>query len=588
MQKNFLRQALKTMSSRADSDRILHAVDDKPGWGLSLLLGLTHVSLIFDGIIFVPIMIGKATATPPEQVAFVTFATILVAALGTLVQTVRVGRVGCGFVLFMGSYSAFLACTLGAVRMGGLELMATMTLLSAPVVFFYSYFLRFLRHVVTPQIGGIMIMLVALSLMPIAVELWQGGFPDRTGFGTYPNYIVGVITMAVLVLLMLFGNSVLRLWTPLLGLGAGCAAAWMFGLLQLEQVVAAPWIGLPQWAWPGLELNLGLSHLPLLAAFIMAALVSSMEGTGNIMLVQQFSLRRFRKVDYQRVQAGLYGDAAAKALAGLSGAAPVATFCDNLPLLKMTRAASRRIGLMGAAILFVLAFLPKVSGFLLDLPAPVIGGMLVVVCGMLFAAGIGLIASTGMGFQIGLILGLSLCAGLIAETRNFFPSVMPVALAPMLQNGVAIGGFVAMLMSALLVLFPKPRFSIRLPLRSAEMSSLLETLEEVRHKFRMRDAQFHRLRLACEETFSHLVDGVADEERSCLFDIQRKEDGIYVEIICGSEVEDVDQCPRPVNPSRADDRELSRLGLFLLAKSALDVLHYHLSGITFISFVIDE
>ncbi|SDB13046.1 nucleobase:cation symporter-2, NCS2 family [Desulfonatronum thiosulfatophilum] len=576
------------MTLRADSDRILHAADDKAGWGLSLLLGLTHVSLIFDGIIFLPIMIGKATLTPPEQVAFVTFATIIVAALGTLIQTLRVGRIGCGFVLFMGSYSAFLACTLGAVRMGGLELMATMTLLSAPVVFFYSYFLRFLRHIVTPQIGGIMIILVALSLMPIAIELWQGGLPDRPGFGSASNYIVGVITMSALVLLMLFGNTTLRLWTPLLGLGAGCAAAWFFGILELEQAVSAPWIGLPQWAWPGLELDLGLSHVPLLAAFVMAAVVSSMEGTGNIMLVQQFSLRRFRKVDYQRVQTGLYGDAVAKGLAGLSGAAPVATFCDNLPLLKMTRVASRRVGLMGAAILFALAFMPKISGFLLDLPAPVIGGMLVVICGMLFAAGISLIISSGLSFQIGLILGLSLCAGLVAETRNFFPDVMPVALSPVLQSGVAMGGFVAMAMSLLLVLFPKPQMTFRLLPRTEEMPKLLATLEDVRHKFKISDTAFHRLRLSCEETFSHLCEHVADEGKTCLFDIQRKEEGMFVEIICGSQVEDVDRCPPPIHPSCANDQDLSRLGLFLLAKMARDVLHFHLSGNTYITFYIDD
>lgn len=576
------------MPPRADSDRILHAVDDKPGWSLSLLLGLTHVSLIFDGIIFLPIMIGKATVTPPEQVAFVTFATIMVAALGTLIQTLRVGRIGCGFVLFMGSYSAFLACTLSAVRMGGLELMATMTLLTAPVVFFYSFFLRFLRHIVTPQIGGIMIILVALSLMPIAIELWQGGFPDRPGFGTYPNYVVGVITMATLVLLMLFGTTTLRLWTPLLGLGAGCAAAWFFGIIQLDQAVAAPWIGLPRWAWPGLELNLSLSHMPLLAAFVMAALVSSMEGTGNIMLVQQFSLRHFRKVDYQQVQAGLYGDAAAKALAGVSGAAPVATFCDNLPLLKMTRVASRRVGLMGAAILFALAFLPKISGFLLDLPAPVIGGMLVIICGMLFAAGIGLIIRSGLDFQFGLVLGLSLCAGLVAETRDFFPEVMPVSLAPMLQNGVAMGGFVAMFMSVLLVLFPKPRTMFRLAPRLDRMPELVAKLENVRHTLRMNDRGFHRLLLACEETFGHLCEHIANKDKTCLFDIQRREDGIFVEIVCGSWVEDVDHCPPPIHPSRADEEELSRLGLFLLAKTARDVLHYNLSGNTYITFHIDD
>ncbi len=119
------------------------------------------------------------------------------------------------------------------------------------------------------------------------------------------------------------------------------------------------------------------------------------------------------------------------------------------------------------------------------------------------------------------------------------------------------------------------------------MPKLLATLEDVRHKFKMSDAGFHRLRLACEETFGHLCEHVADEDKTCLFDIQRKEDGMFVEIICGLQVEDVDQCPPPIHPSCADEGELSRLGLFLLAKTARDVLHYHLSGNTYISFSID-
>lgn len=575
------------MGQPADSDRILHAADENAGWGLSLVLGLTHVSLIFDGIIFLPIMIGKATQASPEQVAFVTFATLVVAALGTLLQAARMGRIGCGFVLFMGSYSAFLACTLSAVRLGGLELMATMTLLTAPVVFLYSYFLRFLRHIVTPQVGGAMIILVALSLMPIAIELWQGGDPALPDAGSLSNYLVGVITMSTLVLLMLFGNSTLRLWTPLLGIAAGCLAALLLGILRFEHVLTAPWVGLPQWEWPGLALNIGLGHLPLLAAFMMAGLVSCMEGTGNIMLVQQLSLHRFRKVDYQRVQDGLYCDGLAKAIAGLSGAAPVATFCDNLPLLKMTRVASRRIGLVGAGILFSLAFLPKISGFLLDLPAPVIGGMLVVVCAMLFFAGFGLVMRAGLSFQAGMILGLSLCAGLVAETRNFFPDVMPVSLSPMLQNGVAMGGFVAISLSTLMVLFPKPRVVFRLQPRPEEMSKLLEALEDARLRLNVDGSVFLRLRLACEETFAHLLTHIDDSDKTILFDMQRQEEGIFVEIICSAHVEDVDQFLRPIHPGSADEHELSRLGLLLLAKTARDVLHISISGNTYISFFID-
>ena len=576
------------MRQRADSERILYAPDDKPGWGLTLVLGLTHVSLIFDGIIFLPIMIGKATQTPPDQVFFITFATIVVSAVGTLVQALRVGRVGCGFVLFMGSYSAYLVCTLSAVRMGGLELMATMTLLSAPVVFLYSYFLRFLRHIVTPQIGGVMVILLTLSLMPIAIELWQGGDLALPGFGSRGNYIVGVVTIVTVAMLTLFGNAVLRLWTPLLGIGAGCLAAAYFGIMDFGRVLSAPWIGLPQWAWPGLSLNIGFSHLPLLGAFIIATLVSCMEGTGNIMLVQQFSVRRFRKVDYQRIQDGLYGDGLAKGLAGLLGAPPVAMYCDNLPLLKMTRVTSRRIGMVGAGILFALAFLPKFSGFLLDLPDAVLGELLIVICAMLFSAGVGLVMSGGLSFQMGLVMGLSLCAGLVAETRIFFPDVMPVALLPILQNGVAMGGFTAIFLNTLLVLFPKPRMHIRLLPRHDEMANLLHALENARTRLGMGDTGFQRLRLACEEIFAHLIGQVPEGGKECLFNIERREEGVFVEVTHGAYVDDVDQCLPPVHPSCADAQELSRLGLFLLAKMARDVTHIHISGHTFISFLIDD
>ena len=38
----------------------------------------------------------------------------------------------------------------------------------------------------------------------------------------------------------------------------------------------------------------------------------------------------------------------------------------------------------------------------------------------------------------------------------------------------------------------------------------------------------------------------------------------------------------------ADEGELSRQGLFLLGKMARDVLYYHLSGNTYITFTIDD
>ncbi len=553
---------------------------------MSFILGLTHVSLILDGIIFLPNMIGKATQTPAEQVAFVTFATLAVAAAGTLLQALRPGRIGCGFVLFMGSYSAFLACTLMAVEMGGLQLMATMTLLCAPVVFLYSYFLRFLRHIVTPPVGGVLIILVALSLMPIAIELWQGGSPYLAHFGSYRNYVTGLVTMTVLVLLMLFGNSTIRLWTPVLGIGAGCTAAFFLGLFRFEHFQSSPLFGLPRGQWPGLSFDLQWSWIPLAGAFFMAALVSAMEGTGNIMLLQQISLKKFRKVDYSRVQGGLYCDGLCKGLSGILGGTPVATFCDNLPLIKMTRAAAARIGIMGAAILICLAFVPKVTGFFLDIPHAVIGGVLVIICAMLFYSGLELVMRSGLSFQMGLILGLSLCAGLVAESASFFPDIMPVDLSPILQNGVAMGGFSAILLSALLYLFPRPGITFQIMPVEEQISELLDRVSALKNKLKLDRDTYNRLRLSCEEVFIFLSGSYINNQKKCLFNIRKKEEGIFVEIISGEEVEDVGQAVRPFNAMSAGQDELSRLGLLILSRTATEIQHMQISGFTYISFIV--
>jgi NCS2 family nucleobase:cation symporter-2/xanthine permease XanP len=576
------------MEFAGSSDRLLNAAEDRIGWPLALALGLTHVAMILDGIVFLPNMIGKAGQVPPDQVGFVAFATLLVSSLCTLVQTLRVGQVGCGFVLFMGSYSAFLSCVLAAVRLGGLELMATMTVLCAPVVLFYSYFLRFLRHIVTPHIGGVMVILVALSLMPIGLELWQGGNPGGEGFGSLENYLVGLATVVPLTLIMLFGNSRLRLWTPLLAIGSGCVAAGLFGLYSAEHLLAAPWIGLPHGSWPGLTLDVRLAHLPLLAAFVMAALVSAMEGTGNIMLLQQLSVRDFRKVDYARVQGGLYCDGLGKLAAGLCGAAPLATFCDNLPLLEMSRSASRRIGFAGAGILAVLAFVPKFSGFILDLPPPVIGGMLVAICAVLFYSGFGLVMREGLSFQMGVVLGTSLCAGLIAESRNFFPSIVPVELSPLLQNGVAMGGFTAIFLSTALHAFPKTSLTLKVRPERSRAPEFLAGIAAARSRFGLSESSYNRFQLACEETFLHLVEVLGNTADTCLLHVVGREEGLFVEVVCSQEVEDVDQIVRPFTLARSGEEELSKLGLLLLSRVARDVRHIHISGYAYISFLLDR
>ena len=162
-------------------DQILYTETETPPLGTVILLAVTHVALIFDAVVFIPNVLGKVTGASPEQIRFSCFVTILVSALCTLIQTVKFGRFGTGFILFMGSYSAFLSCSVDAAPKGGLALVGTMTVLTVPVVFLFSYFFKYFRHIVTPAVGASSFCLWASTWSPSAWSCGRAGTPPGRG-----------------------------------------------------------------------------------------------------------------------------------------------------------------------------------------------------------------------------------------------------------------------------------------------------------------------------------------------------------------------------------------------------------------------
>ncbi|MCB9481784.1 MAG: hypothetical protein H6680_08225 [Desulfobacteraceae bacterium] len=566
-------------------DQILYTENETPPFGTVLLLAVTHIALIFDAVVFIPNVLGKATGADPAQIRFSCFITILVSAVFSMIQVLKIGRFGTGFIIFMGSYSAFLSCSIDAAKDGGLALVGTMTVLTVPVVFLFSYFFKYFRHIVTPAVGGIVIVLVGVNLVPIGLDLWHGGDPSGSGYGSFENYLVGTVTLGTLLTLMLFGNRRLRLWTPLFALGSGYLLSGFLGILELNHFHASQWFGIPDFSWPGLCTSLELKHLPIFAAFFMAALAGSIEGTGNIMLVQNVS-RRDKKISYDLIRSGLYCDGMAKLFSGLGGGAPVSTYCDNIPLIEMTGVASKIVGAAGALVLGILAFMPKAGAVILDMPSPVVGGMLIAIASMLFYAGIGLIINSGLNNQTGLMTGISITVGLIAETGLFFPELIPESFRPMLGNGVAMGGLSAFVMSILIRIAPRQKISFSVNANPEALPDLMEEIRSNTDSLNLSSSELTRLELACEETFMHLISEQKDFSHTVLFKIIRNEHGLFTEAIIGRSVSDVVNINLPSNILKSDQDELRNLGMIMLGKIVNDIKHIQISGVSYISFIV--
>ena len=367
--------------------QLQYAVDEHPPHWLSLGLAAQHVLFMLSGVVFIPILLAKTGRVTLEEVEYLAFVSILVSGVTSLIQVVRVGSVGAGYVLFMGTSGAFIACTLDAVDQGGLALAASLAMLSAPLEVLISYFFRFLRKIFTPVVGGVVIMLVAVTIIPITLGLWVGeeGTP---GAGSRENLLIGLATFLTMLGCAIFGGKKVREWGPLAGIACGYVTAALLGQLAMTNLYAAGWFGLPRADWPGIQIGFHAEYWPVFIAFLIATIAGTIETVGDVVAVQKVSNRNFRKVDYDSVQGALYADGVGNFLAGLGGTAPNTTYSGNISLLELSGVASRRVGLYGAILLGSLPFLPKISGFILDIPGPALGAASFVLMGRLFVTGL--------------------------------------------------------------------------------------------------------------------------------------------------------------------------------------------------------
>ncbi len=573
------------MKTNAQTDNLLFAVNESPPLWMAMVLAFQHVLVMYGEVALFPGIAGKLGGAAPDHIAFATFAAIAVSGLCTLIQVVRFGKIGAGLVIFMGSSTAYLACTIQALQLGGFALVATMAILSAPVELLLSYFLKYLRHIITPAVGGTIILLIVISFMPLAIHEWMGE-KGSLYYGTADNLAVGLITLACFLGVNIFGGKGLKLWAPIITLTFGYFTAGCFNLLEFHHLHSSAWFGLPKGSYPGIALHLEVKHIPVLLAFVVVTVLNAVQTIGNCMLAQTVSIRGFKKVDYSRVQGALYADGVSNIIAGLAGTLPNETYSENIPVLKMTGVASRSVGLIAVALILTLAFMPKASTIILDMPLPVFAGFLVGLLAMMFHSGLHLILESGMNNQTGLMVGISVCVGMMAESQVFFPGVLPPALSPLTKNGIAAGGLAAILLSTTFYLMPRPRLGFGVHPSVAHLPVLIDRLTEGAETLKLTPRELSTLQLACEEVFMHITSHFEGQKNpgNVQFRVTKDEDGILTEIQAGKKLRDVDGAGPRFSSGWTKASDIEALGLYLLRNIVKDIKHIHISGFTYVSF----
>ncbi|OTA41550.1 MAG: uracil permease [Symbiobacterium thermophilum] len=323
-----------------------------------ILLGLQHVAAMFGATVLVPIQTGLNPSVA-----------LLTAGLGTLLFHLITKR---KVPVFMGSSFAFIAAIQLVGQTEGLEY-ATGGIVVAGLVYLvlagliYVFGVDRVRSFFPPIVAGPMIMVIGLTLAPVAVNMASAHWP------------VALVTLLAVVLVAVYARGFLRLLPIMCGLLVGFAAAVAFGLVDWTSVAQAPWVALPPVMAPKFSLSAILAIAPL-------ALVTMVEHIGDITtngavigkdLIRDPGLHRT-----------LIGDGLATSLAGLLGGPANTTYSENTGVLAVTRVYDPGILRIAAVVAIALSFVGKLGALLQAIPTPVMGGISIVLFGMITSIGI--------------------------------------------------------------------------------------------------------------------------------------------------------------------------------------------------------
>lgn len=427
--------------SKEEAPQLVAGIDDKIPVGKSIVLGLQHI-LSMD-LYIMPLILGGAIGLQGENLSFFLQMSFFACGIATLLQSGMFMK----YPIAQGpSYVPLGAlCMIGATM--GIPTMIGSLIPGALIVILLGVtklFSKFIRKAIPPFIGGIIILIVGLTLVPTAVT----GVFSTTGNLTV-NAISGSVTFVVLLLCMVLqyclkNSGLLHMCSVIIALVVGTLVAVAMGGADFSSVSSAAWFALPQ------PFHFGLPQFNLSACLLMVVvyLFVMLDTTGT-----WFTVKAITGADLndRRIDRGTIGEGLGCLVGACFGGTPMTGYSSNAGLIAITKVASRRAMIAGGAILVVLGFCPKLMAIITSLPTPVINGVFAMVAMTLIANGIKMVEDTVLDDRATLILGVAvMCGASTMILPDDVVSAAPQFVQFFLSSGIAVGGTAAILLQLLL------------------------------------------------------------------------------------------------------------------------------------------
>ena len=552
-------------------------------------IGLQGVALALAPTILVVAVTVRAAGQDDAYLNWAVFAALIVNAVSIGLHATRAPYLGSGHIVIAAPTVQFVAISVVALSEGGPATLASLMVVSSLAQFAMALWLPALRRLLTPVVTGTVLMLVAASLLPVAVDRLNelpAGAPATAGPA------VGLATLAVGVVLALRASATWRLWSTLISIAAGCVVAAALGQYELQRVVDAPWLGFPEARFPGVDLTPGVEFWALLPTFLVLTLVLGTKVVSDGAIIERVSQREARAIDFRHIQAMVSTNGVGMLLAGIAGTPPVQSLASfSTSLISLTGIASRRVGYAVALIFLAVALFPKFGAVLLTIPSPVMGAYLLMALGIILVSGMQTVLRDGLDPQKSLIVGLSLAIGLGLDRHEVIAFVLGDTLGSVFSSGVMYGAIVAVGLTLFLESTGPRARRLETELDLAELSAVDEFLGEIAEELDWDALSTLRLRAAGEETLLSLLqwDEAEAAERTPRLVISARPAGASVELefVASTIHENLEDQLAYLN-EEIRLPEANEISLRLLRHQASSVRHQKYYGVDIITVLVER
>lgn len=435
--------------------------DYTPALGRAVPLGIQHVLAMFVSNVTPAIIISGAAgfgfgsaagAQGFPDMTYLIQMSMLFAGIATLIQTIGFGPVGARLPIVQGTSFAFIPIMIPLVAGKGVDAMAALfggVLIGGLFHAILGLFIGRIRFALPPLVTGLVVMMIGLALVKVGIQYSAGGIPaiDKPEYGSLLNWSAALVVIFVTLGLKFYARGMLAVSAVVIGILVGYIYALMVGMVSFDaigtSVSRASAFALPLPFKYGFEFSFAA-----IIGFCLMSFVSAVETVGDVSGITKGGAGR--EATDKEIEGATYADGIGSAVSGIFGGLPNTSFSQNVGLIAMTGVMSRHVVTIGALFLILCGLIPKVGAIIRTIPIEVLGGGVIVMFGMVVAAGVSMLSDVKWNRRNMVIFAIALAVGFGLQLEPKAVQYLPDTIRILMTSGLLPAAVIAIVLNLVL------------------------------------------------------------------------------------------------------------------------------------------